>query len=213
MKKLYLAPISAAALALSSVAAFAHHPMGGETPTTFLHGLLSGIGHPIIGLDHLAFVIAVGVAAFMIGSRFLLPLVFILATIAGTGVHLMAIDLPMVEFVISLSVAVAGAMILSGRAIPLAAYGVVFALAGLFHGHAYGEAVFGAETTPVVAYLIGFGVTQYLISILAGYLVTEVVGRGKQAFDNASARIAGGMVAGAGALLVGEKTLALIGLG
>ena len=28
-----------------------------------LHGLLSGIGHPIIGFDHLAFVIAVGLIA------------------------------------------------------------------------------------------------------------------------------------------------------
>lgn len=213
MRKLLLAPLTIGAFALSSVAAFAHHPLGGETPTTFVHGLLSGIGHPIIGLDHLAFVIAVGVAAFMIGSRFLLPLVFILATIAGTGIHLMAVDLPMVEFVISLSVAIVGLMILSGKPISLAVFGAVFAVAGLFHGHAYGEAVFGAEATPIFAYLAGFGITQYLVALLAGFVITEMVGKGKDAFENASARIAGGMVAGAGALLVGEKTLAFVGLG
>ena len=30
--------------------AHAHHPMGGATPETFTQGLLSGFGHPIIGI-------------------------------------------------------------------------------------------------------------------------------------------------------------------
>ena len=34
--------------------AFAHHVVGGKMPVTFMDGLLSGLGHPIIGLDHLA---------------------------------------------------------------------------------------------------------------------------------------------------------------
>ena len=85
--------------------------------------------------------------------------------------------------------------------------------AGLFHGHAYGEAIFGAESTPLVAYLAGFGVTQYAIAIAAGYVVYDLIGKGRNAFENVPARVAGGMVAGAGALLVGEKTLTLIGLG
>ncbi len=33
--------------------AFAHHPLGGEAPQTIANGLLSGVGHPIIGFDHL----------------------------------------------------------------------------------------------------------------------------------------------------------------
>ncbi len=37
----------------------AHHPMGGQTPETFSQGLLSGFGHPIIGIDHLAFLIVI----------------------------------------------------------------------------------------------------------------------------------------------------------
>ena len=35
--------------------ALAHQPMGGVVPETLLHGLMSGVGHPIIGLDHFAF--------------------------------------------------------------------------------------------------------------------------------------------------------------
>lgn len=55
------ATVTGFVLALVSVSVFAHHPLGGETPVTFMHGLLSGVGHPVIGLDHLAFIVAAGV--------------------------------------------------------------------------------------------------------------------------------------------------------
>ena len=105
----------AAAAVFASTPAFAHHPMGGQTPSTFMEGLLSGVGHPIIGLDHLAFIVAVGVAAAMTSKRLILPLFFVLATMLGTGLHLMAISLPIVETVIALSVALIGFMVLSGK--------------------------------------------------------------------------------------------------
>jgi len=53
------------ALVLSANKAFAHHIMGGRTPATFSEGMLSGLGHPIIGLDHFAAVVAVGCIAAM----------------------------------------------------------------------------------------------------------------------------------------------------
>src|SRR5262245_6809064 len=52
--------LSLIVLAISGAPAFAHHMMGGRTPATFGEGILSGLGHPIIGLDHLAAVVAVG---------------------------------------------------------------------------------------------------------------------------------------------------------
>ena len=207
------ASVASLMVAASTISALAHHPMGGKTPSNFMEGLLSGVGHPIIGLDHLAFVIAVGIAAAMIGSRFMLPLVFIVATMIGTGLHVMAIGLPAVEMIVSLSVAAVGISIIAAYRLSMPIYAGLFGLAGLFHGHAYGEAIFGAESTPLIAYLAGFGVTQYAIAVAAGYVVYDLIGKGRDAFENAPARIAGGMVAGAGALLVGEKTLTLIGLG
>lgn len=206
MKKI-LTAAGFAGFSFLSTGAFAHHPMAGETPATFAQGLLSGIGHPLLGLDHLAFVIGVGIAAILIGSRFALPLVFILATLAGTGLHLMAVDLPVVEFSISLSVAAVGLMLISGHSVPFAAFAALFAIGGLFHGHAYGEAVFGAETTPVVAYLAGFGVTQYAIALVAGTTIVTVLGKAADLAANVPARVGGGMVAGAGLLLVGEKVI------
>ena len=35
----------------------AHHPLAGKEMTTFLDGLLSGLGHPILGIDHFFFIL------------------------------------------------------------------------------------------------------------------------------------------------------------
>ena len=56
----------------------------------------------------------------------------------------------MVEPVVALSVLLLGGMVLFGRGLPAPAAALLFAFAGLFHGAAYGEAVIGAEPTPVV---------------------------------------------------------------
>ncbi len=201
-----------AAIAAFPQTAFAHHPTGGATPGTMAEGILSGFAHPVIGLDHLAFVVAVGIAAVLAGRRFMLPALFVAATLAGTGIHLAAFNLPLVETVIALSVVAGGFIILSGTKVPVPALAALFAIAGLFHGYAYGESIVGAETTPLVAYLTSFGIVQFVIAVAAGAVVVEVLGAGKQAFENASSRITGGMVAGAGLFVLGSQALAVVGL-
>jgi len=42
--------------ALDAAPAFAHHPLAGMSLQTFAHGILSGVGHPLLGFDHLFFV-------------------------------------------------------------------------------------------------------------------------------------------------------------
>lgn len=188
--------------AMTDLAA-AHHPMGGVTPSNFSEGFLSGIGHPIIGLDHFAFVIGVGLVALMLGRRFTLPLAFIGATIAGVAVHLAAISLPAVETVIALSVLLVGALVIGGAKLPTLAFAALFAIAGLFHGFAYGEAIFGAETTPLLAYFFGFAAIQYAIAVGVGYAVQGFADLTDRALTNT--RIAGGMVAGVGLVFVAEN--------
>src|SRR5262245_66502724 len=70
-------------LALSATNASAHHVMGGRTPATFMDGLLSG--HPIIGIDHFAAVVAVGCLAAMHKAGPTLVIGFIAAMMAGGG--------------------------------------------------------------------------------------------------------------------------------
>jgi urease accessory protein len=202
----------AAIIAAFPQIASAHHAMDGRTPSTLAEGLLSGIAHPVIGFDHLAFVVAVGIAAAFTAQRYVLPLAFVLATVAGTALHLAAFDLPMVETVIAASVVLAGFMILSGREVSPILLAALFVVGGIFHGYAYGESIVGAETTPLVTYLLGFGLIQYVIAIAAGAIVVETIGAGKKAFENTAYRITGGMVAGAGLFILGNQVLAALGL-
>lgn len=157
------------ALFTSALPALAHHPMGGQTPTTFMQGLLSGFGHPIIGPDHLAFILAAGLIAwrFAGSGRWLLPLAFVAATAAGSGVHLLAVSLPLAELTVAGSVLLLGLLLVLDARLPAAALALLFAAAGVFHGYAYGETVVGAETTPIAAYLFGFTVIQTALAYAA----------------------------------------------
>ena len=67
----------------TTLSAFAHHVMDGATPATFVEGLLSGLGHPVIGPDHLAFLLAIGVAVGVGGPNLALPALFVVASAIG----------------------------------------------------------------------------------------------------------------------------------
>lgn len=160
----------------SSQTVLAHHPTGGKTPSNVFEALLSGFGHPIIGLDHLAFVVASGLLATQLRQGWIIPVGFVLTAMLGTGLHLQAVTLPMAEMWIALSVIVAGGLIASqsqrqSSDSPLSqGFGVTLgvaiaaAVAGLFHGYAYGEAIIGAEMGPIAAYLTGFTLIQLVIA-------------------------------------------------
>lgn len=158
----------AVAISALPTAALAHHPMGGATPATFMQGLLSGIGHPILGPDHLAFVVGLGLLAGVAGFGPLLPALFVAAMAAGLGLHLAGLDIPAVELL------VAGSVVLIGLALwrqrkerGTWLEGGAFALAGLFHGYAFAETVIGSEATPIVAYIAGLAATQLAIALAA----------------------------------------------
>ncbi|MGK7893798.1 MAG: HupE/UreJ family protein [Xenococcus sp. (in: cyanobacteria)] len=170
--------IACGILFLFATPALAHHPLGGRLPSNFFEGIMSGFGHPILGFDHLAFVIASGLIAVGIARGTLIPIAFVIATAIGAGIHLLSIDLPIPEIVIAASVVLFGVLLFTRKnqklAISYTFTTGLAALAGIFHGHAYGEGIFGAEPTPLFAYLIGFTVIQLAIS-LGVYLVTSKV--------------------------------------
>lgn len=151
----------------------AHHPFGGETPSNFFEGFLSGLGHPIIGLDHFAFILAVGLLAIKFKQGFLIPITFIMATMIGTGIHLQTINLPYPEIIIAASVIVFGGLLVKEQdhffdfGISTIIIATIAMIAGVFHGYAYGEAVIGAEMNPIIAYLAGFAIIQLLCAFFA----------------------------------------------
>lgn len=193
--------LALAVLMLTALPASAHHVMGGEMPSTFGQGLLSGLGHPVIGLDHLAFLIAVGVAVGVGGLNLGLPVLFVAASAIGVGIHVGGFGLPGTELFVAASVVLIGALVASGRTLPLAAWAALFGLAGLAHGYAYGESIYGAEPTPLGAYLLGLVIIQSALSVGVAVLLRM---RG-QTVSAIAPRLAGAVVIGVGlAALIGQ---------
>src|SRR6476661_2274440 len=96
-KNLPLAVIAFVALTFLVDPASAHHLMGGKTPATFGEGLLSGLGHPVIGLDHFAAVVAVGCLAAAHRAGPVLAVAFVVAMIAGVAAHVRGTTVPAAE--------------------------------------------------------------------------------------------------------------------
>lgn len=189
-----LAGLSAGVLiVLSSVPAAAHHPMGYQTPQTFTQGLLSGVGHPIIGLDHLAFVIAVGLIAAAVPRGLTALGAFIGGGLLGCVIHLFALGLPFAEPIIALSVILAGLVLIVSRAVSTLVFAGLTGVAGIFHGYAYGEAIIGAEASVIGAYLVGFSLIQFAIGWGAYALVGALKAKPVAWAEN-GVRVAGGVI-------------------
>lgn len=154
----------AAFLVVIATPALAHHVMDGRLPATFLDGLLSGLGHPVIGLDHLAFVVATGIAVGVLGASLVLPGLLVASSIAGVLVHVGAAALPGGEFLVAGSVAAAGVLIARGKALPGVAWALLFALGGFVHGYAFGESIVGADRPALGGYLLGLAIVQGFIA-------------------------------------------------
>ena len=191
-------------LLINATSALAHHPNGGTIPNTFFAGFVSGIGHPVIGIDHLVFVIAIGLLA--ASSKKLgmtIPIAFVVATAMGTLVHLQSISLPVPELIISASVLTLG-IFLAIEQVNWAVLLTVGAIAGIFHGYAYGESIIGAENTALGAYLLGFCSIQLAISAIAFYLGRTAVARPNKSLI---LRFTGAIVSGIGFAFVSNAIL------
>lgn len=197
---------------LAATPALAHHPLGGAPMETFAHGILSGVGHPILGFDHLFFVALVGIAALYTGHRFTAPLAYIATMMVGCLLMSFGIAMPVAEIAIGLSLLVLGGMVVSGRAMSSPVALVAFAAAGLFHGSAFGVSIaaqeVGAPAVVLVGYLIGLAVTQYAISVGAGFLAKTVFHASEA--GAVQARLSGAVVAGMGLFLTLENAEGVI---
>jgi urease accessory protein len=206
MKRLSTAAAAALGATMAATPGLAHHPLAGAPMETLAQGLLSGLGHPVLGFDHLFFVAAVGVLAVFTGRAFLAPLGFIAGMLAGCVLIMAGVALPLVELAIAASLVILGAILMSGRALGLAPAMALFAGLGLFHGWAYGETITGQEggmgAAVVAGYLIGLAAVQWAIAVAAGWAVSA--GLKAASADALRARLAGGVVAGVGALLALE---------
>jgi len=166
LSRIRCATLVGAGLLATAGTASAHHLMGGKIPSTFADGILSGLGHPIIGQDHLAFLVALGIAVGVGGLSFATPFLFLVAMASGIAAHVAAFNIPASEMIVALSVVVAGVLLALDRRIPAGGWAAaIFIIAGFFHGYAYGESIYGAEATPLAAYLMGLVAVQTVLVV------------------------------------------------
>ncbi len=139
------------------------------------HGLMSGVSHPWLGLDHLLAMIAVGLLSVQMGGRalWLLPTSFVGMMIMGGAMGMSGLEFPAMEFGIALSVVALGAALAIGKKYHLVAAAIVIGTFGLMHGHAHGTEM-PTMATPML-YAIGFVSATVLLHLtgIAGGIVAS----------------------------------------
>ncbi len=157
--------------------AHAHHPfgMGDSTDLTALQGFLSGIGHPLLGPDHLLFLLAIAFIGLQRPRAWVIPL---LAAGLGGSVLSQFIPLsdafaPWAEALVSLTLAVEGLM-----ALTVTSTTWLLPLVGL-HGFLLGSTIVGAEPTPLLTYFLGLLIGQgalLLVTTSGSKSLLELIG-------------------------------------
>ena len=162
----WLLPVSAVGLLLLGAApASAHHLMEffHQQQPTPLAGLLSGLGHPLLGPDHLLFLLALGLVGLQRSSRWMLGLLSI--GLLGTLVGLSAPQLPAAELLVALTLVVEGLVVI-GR-LPSALLVPCFAL----HGYVLSASVIGWDANCIAAYLVGLLLSQGALLLVSLHLL------------------------------------------
>jgi urease accessory protein len=173
---------------LYPAAAFAHS-RGGEAL-----GFVSGLQHPVSGLDHVLAMIAVGLWGAQLGAPavWFLPVTFPMVMAFGGMLGLMGVRLPGIEVGIALSAIALGFVVCTEARPQLWAAVLLVAVFAIFHGHAHGtELPAGANG---ILYSIGFVIatgTLHALGISIGLIHRWPAGR-------VALRAAGAIVAVAG---------------
>lgn len=171
MKKFQLFFASLATLAFTAPASHAHTGIGATA------GFAHGFSHPLLGLDHLLAMIAVGLWAPQLAQNnkkalWMVPISFAGVMILGGVLGASKIELPLVETGTLMSVLVLGVLVAASARLPLVASIAVVGAFAIFHGHAHGaempQAVsalfYGAGFVLATALLHSVGVTLGVLS-------------------------------------------------
>lgn len=150
LKKPYIRLVFPALLAFYAGAASAH------TGHHAVAGFVSGLSHPLSGLDHLLAMVAIGLWAAQQGGRALwaVPAAFVGTMVLGGALALAGLALPHVETGIAASVLVLGLLVATRRQWGVAIGMAIAAAFALFHGYAHGLEM--PQATSPALYALGF---------------------------------------------------------
>lgn len=150
------------ALTLTSAPALAHTATLAENSS-----LLSGLLHPLTGLDHLLAMLAVGAWAALQKDtqRLQIPATFVLMLMAGFALGLSTLSLPLVESGIATSVLILGLLVMTSARLPLAATLGLTSIFAVLHGYAHGAE---AHVASLASFAVGFLSTSAALHFIGG---------------------------------------------
>lgn len=162
------AVIVGCAVLAHATTAFAHAEVG------VAGGLVSGLLHPVMGMDHLVAMVAVGLWGAQLGqpALWLLPITFPMMMSMGALLGLAQVPLPFIEFGIACSALALGLVVAGALRPPLWVAMALVAIFAIFHGHAHGTEV--PDAANPLAYGVGFVLSTGLLH-LAGILIGALV--------------------------------------
>ena len=177
-------------------AAQAHVGHEGGHAATFL----SGLAHPVSGMDHLLAMVAVGLwsAVAMPQRCWQAPALFVGVMALGALLAHTGLVLPLgdsLEWLIAASVILLGGLLVSGTALPLAIGLPVVAASALLHGTAHGLEMVTGES--FLAYGAGFVLATALL-----HLGGMGLGAALQRVRAVLPRLAGALIGGAGLFML-----------
>jgi len=163
----YLAGITLLLLPLLAAA----HVEGGAAAGN--GGFLTGLMHPVSGLDHVAAMVAVGLWGAQLGAPALwaLPVAFPLIMALGGAAGAAGLPLPGIETGIAASGLLLGLAVLLNVRMPLWAALVPVSVFAIFHGHAHGTEMpdYGAPLLYAAGFVLATGML-HLCGIAIGLL-------------------------------------------
>lgn len=126
-------------------------------------GLLGGLTHPLLGVDHLLAAVLIGLWASQIGgrARIAVPLLFVTTVGLAAIAALHGAAPPVIETGILLSLLVPGMLLATAARVPLSATAALVAIFAWMHGAAHG--VERPDNADGAAYLAGLLVTTALL--------------------------------------------------
>ncbi len=161
---------SSALILLIALPGQAHHLVEvTQLSPTVWNGLLSGLAHPVLGPDHLLFLLALTLLGLRQRRRWLLALLAV--GLLGSAAGLLLPALPAAELILAATLGLE-ALVLLGH-LPA----VVLLPAMALHGFVLSAAVLGWSAMPVASYLVGLMLSQAALLLVALALLTPAADR------------------------------------
>ncbi|MBK1989369.1 HupE/UreJ family protein [Sphaerospermopsis aphanizomenoides BCCUSP55] len=155
---------------------------GGEpiqhTISNSWEGFIWGIADPVIGLDRLAGILALGLLSTKLIRGTWISIFFVFSSLLGQILHLFQLNLQGAEIIVALCTIIFGVLLIIPTQISWLGCAFLSVTAGLSQGYTDSQAIMGTQILTLVPYLIGVTLTQIAIVMSArkiGSIITQNV--------------------------------------